>query len=282
MRRKYPPLKIHVWGGLGSQLFAVALVFSLKNRFPRRELLIVLHSSGVTRRSPEVVNLFPEFNYIEVDDFSGRISHDSEILRKSPKNSVRKIARFLALSFGLLAEENDGKTRKTYPWTLSVRGHYFHRSISHLFIQKLASRLEETCAPNISLLKHEAAVHYRLGDLLELSNKKPIESERISEVLRGLKIVQVITVLSDSPVKALSLLKESSKGESLQVLNLKTPETILVASRSNFFVGTSSKISYWITLIRLPNSPENSTYMPNEDADILKIVSTNSNNILFY
>lgn len=282
MRRKYPPLKIHVWGGLGSQLFAVALVFNLIDRFPRREMLIVLHSSGVTRRTPEVVDLFPEFNYIEVDDFSGRTSHDSRFLRRSPKYLVIQSARFLALSFGLLAEENDGKTRKTYPWTLSIRGHYFHRPISHLFIQTLTSRLEETCAPNFSLLKHEAAVHYRLGDLLELSNKKPIKSARISGVLQGLKNVKAITVLSDSPEKALSLLEESSKGETLQVLNLKTPETILVASRSTFFVGTSSKISYLITLIRLFNSPGNSTYMPSEDADILKIFSTNLNNVLFY
>lgn len=282
MRRKYPPLKIHVWGGLGSQLFAVALVFNLINKYPRREMLIVLHSSGVTRRSPEVLNLFPEFNYIEVDDFSGRTSHDSRFLRRSPKHLVVQSARFLALSFGLLAEENDGKTRKTYPWTLSIRGHYFHRSVSHLFIQTLASRLQENFAADISSFKHEVAVHYRLGDLLELSNKKPIKSERISEVLLGLKNVKSITVLSDSPKKALLLLEECSKVKLLQILDLKTPETILVSSQSNFFVGTSSKISYWVTLIRLINAPRKSTYMPREDADILKIVSSNSHDVLFY
>ena len=282
MRWKYPPLKVHVWGGLGSQLFAVALVFTLINRFPRREVSIFLHNSGVTRRSPEVVSLFPEFNYYEVDDFLGRASHDSGIQRKSPRHRIVKLARFLALSTGLLAEENDGKTRRTYPWTLSIRGHYSHRTISHKFIQILASRLEEDCDPNIRPLKYDAVAHFRLGDLLELTNKKPINSERISEVLRGLKDQKVITVLSDSPEKALLLLKENSQEKSLQTLDLKTPETLLVASRSDFFVGTSSKISYWVTLMRLDNSRGKSTYMPIEDADTLKLISTNSNDVLFY
>lgn len=282
MRRNYPPLKIHVWGGLGSQLFAVALVFHLKNKFPRRDLIIVLHSSGVTRRSPEVLNLFPEFNYIEVDDFSGRTSHDSGVPRKSVKRWVIELARFLALSSGLLAEENNETTRRAYPWTLSIRGHYFHRPISPAFIQTLASRLEATCDADFSLLIHEAAVHFRLGDLLELSNKKPIKSERISQVLQNLDNVKVVKVLSDSPEKALLLLKEKSNGKSLQALDLKTPETLLVGSRSNIFVGTSSKISYWVTLMRLINSPGKSTYMPSEDTDILKMISTTPNDVLFY
>lgn len=282
MRIKYPPLKIHVWGGLGSQLFAIALAFRLTDRFPKRKRVIVLHSSGVTRRSPEVVDLFPEFEYIVVDDFSRRSSHDSRIRRKSPKRWIIRFGKLLALHLGLWAEENDGKSKRVRLWTLSVRGHYLHRPVSEVFIRELVSRLEANANSSHIFLELEAAVHYRLGDLLELSNKKPINSFRINQVLRGLENIKVINVLSDSPEKAVSLLEDSSKNFSLCVLNLNTLETLIIASKCKLFVGTSSKISYWITLIRSTMSYGNSTYMPNEDADLLNLISPNSNSVKFY
>jgi hypothetical protein len=282
MRRKLPPLRIHVWGGLGSQLFAVALAFELENRFPKREKVIVIHSSGVTRRSPEALYLFPEIKFIEADDYAGRTAHDSSIRRKLLKYQFIKLARLIALFVGLLAEENDGVTRKAHSWTLSIRGHYFHRPVNRNFIQILVSRLENNLGLDTTLRGLEASLHYRLGDLLELVNKKPIAPDRISEVMCTLESVNVVAVFSDSPSKALSLLSQDSCCKSFEAVELNAPSTLLAAFHSLVFVGTSSKISYWVTLMRSLKNNEYRTYMPVEDANILDLISLNTPEVYFY
>ncbi len=57
-------------GGLGSQLFAVALLKDIQKGSPKRRIAIILHTGGVTRRLPEVVDLFPEISFNYMDDFS--------------------------------------------------------------------------------------------------------------------------------------------------------------------------------------------------------------------
>ena len=89
-----------MWGGLGSQLFGVSLVHSLKKRFPNRSIITVLHSSGVTRRDPEIIKLFPELDFVISDDFIGRAFHDSGSKKFSLKSLVpRKLRQSQPYSF---------------------------------------------------------------------------------------------------------------------------------------------------------------------------------------
>ena len=62
-------LRIHCWGGLGSQLYAVALIYDLLKRFPKRKITLYLHTSGATRRHSEIEGIADIFEIKQVDDF---------------------------------------------------------------------------------------------------------------------------------------------------------------------------------------------------------------------
>lgn len=282
MHIKFPPMKIHVWGGLGSQLFGVSLVHSLKVRFPRRSLQIVLHSSGVTRREPEIAQLFPELTFVNVDDFSGRSRHDSGSRKRSLAFFSTQIVRKFLLLLGLLAEENTEKRFPARPWTMSIRGHYFHRVVSPAFLDLLAIRLEKLVGVDLKEIQNEITLHYRLGDLLELSNKNFIEPSRVISALSELRNSSQVYVFSDSPDIAISLLEPMVKQWKLKPMSLPTVETMYAALQGSVFVGTSSKISYWIVLLRLNFSKDSTNYLPGEDRGTMSILNRESSGIHFY
>ena len=64
-----PSIKVHCWGGFGSQLFALALCNELKTKFPTRKLILILHSSGVSKRVPEIQELLVFVPYKIRDDY---------------------------------------------------------------------------------------------------------------------------------------------------------------------------------------------------------------------
>jgi hypothetical protein len=282
MPKQYPSLRVHIWGGLGSQLFAMALAFELQRKFPKRQLLLVLHSSGVTKRAPEICGLFPEFNYLEVDDFSSRHSHDSRTSKNSLKSIFIRFARKWSICIGVLAEENDGRTRKVRKWTFSVRGHYFHRQIDQEFLVLLGSRLEDYLKVDTDKYLGDTILHYRLGDLLELSNKTYIDPKRIAKVLSRESEEAQVRIFSDSPEKAISLLRDFSPDLNLESEDLKTPSAIWAAAHSETFVGTSSKISYWVLLLRFLYKPQAKNFMPNEDKRIIDTIASEVKNVQFF
>jgi len=91
-----PRIKIHVWGGLGSQLHAWYLAEALMVKHPGRKIKLVFHSSGVTRRTPEICQVLAEFKYIFVDDFKENTNniHDSDS-GFNLQNLFRRIAKTL-------------------------------------------------------------------------------------------------------------------------------------------------------------------------------------------
>lgn len=282
MLKKFPPLRIHVWGGLGSQLFAVALTLDISKRFPNRELMLVLHSSGVTKRGPEIYELFPQFSYLEVDDFTTRKTHDSQVEYFSLQSVYRRLLRNCAIFAGFLAEENDGHSRKVHRWTLSVRGHYFHRIVDTDFLMLLDKRLDEVAGINIEEFRIKTVLHYRLGDLLELTNKSNIDPNRIVNVILAMKENSEVTLFSDTPEKAISLLKADSLECNIVTGYFSPVNTIWAASHAKTFIGTSSKISFWICLLRLLNDQQSRNYMAEEDKKILSALSLDETNVQYY
>jgi len=282
MLKKYPPLRIHVWGGLGSQLFAAALTFEISKRFPNRKLMLVLHSSGVTKRRPELYELFPQFSYLEVDDFRTRETHDSQVRYFSLKTFYRTFLRNCAVFAGFLAEENDGYSRKVHSWTLSVRGHYFHRIVDKDFLMLLSKRLEEVAGINIEEFRNKTVLHYRLGDLLELKNKSNIDPNRIINVILAMKEYPKVILFSDSPEKAISLLKADSPESNIVPEYFSSVNSIWAASNAKTFIGTSSKISFWICLLRLLIDQKSRNFMAEEDKKILRAISLDETNVQYY
>jgi hypothetical protein len=261
MLRFLPILKIHAWGGLGSQLFAVSTAYELLKRFPSRRIKIVLHTGGVTYRNPEVVSLFPGYEFEYTDDYS----HDNSSQQTSVKLVGSRIRIFLKSILKILSivetANNDLEFNRVKFWTLSLRGHYSYRSISQDFYLLLHRSILGATPNHETREVKTCAIHYRLGDLLTLHEKKPIPVELIMHELNQISRetrIENFLVFSDSPSIALERLSPLD----LHLLSASTKDSLEVINMSvdvEYFVGTSSKISFWIaglrgSIYRLPSS----------------------------
>jgi hypothetical protein len=175
-------------------------------------------------------------------------------LRYSVRTLAKKILRILRLTG---SADNDFEYSKLKPWALSCRGHYSYRSVSSIFLNELDKRLHKN-ASNLDLYQ-SCTIHYRLGDLLTLVEKNPIPSPiivaTISNLLRSYDF-RDLCVFSDSPERAFDFFNK------MVPLEVKSPaaDTVDVMANSidsKYFIGTSSKISFWIAGIRAQsrNSP---------------------------
>ena len=98
----------------------------------------------------------------------------------------------------------------------------------------------------------DCALHYRLGDLLTLSEKNPISATRLASEYKLINkqiSFNKLTVFSDSPSEVLSRLNHLIDDE-VEVLDLPTTQVIASAVCFRYFIGTSSKVSFWIAAIR--------------------------------
>lgn len=243
-------MRIHAWGGLGSQLFAVAVAKHMLKQYPRRRIKVVLHSGGITKRIPEVITLYPELTFEFVDDFAreGASPHVTKRTR-----SMRTFLKYFMLKMGVLSEANDDiDLSRVRPWCRALRGHYSYITVEELFIRDLYERLLVQVSRRSE--DHKIlAIHYRLGDLLNLQEKSFIMPRRLEHALASLGVEiksQEISLYSDSPEIALNKLESLGAISNLKTYSVSAIETILDCSKSLYFIGTSSKISFWIAGIR--------------------------------
>lgn len=277
----YPTLKVHAWGGLGSQLFAIALIIDLKTRFPKRNMELVLHNGGVTKRPPEVLGLIPNLRIRAIDDYSLNIPAKNSS-KLSDKISSRKFflncAKLICIKLGLISNGNTNYQWKTVkPWVIAFRGHYSSREISEDVLSLIYKKLLA-----FNTLKNkkpynrdvEAAIHYRLGDLLHLKNKQQIRLQRLSNIINSPRLSNIheYTVFSDSPKDAIELLCDIKTRKRFTKLNLDTCEMLICASKAKTFIGTNSKLSIWIIIFQQIQNENYVFYLPAELCAILKSI----------
>lgn len=229
----------------------MALLKDLEKIFLGRRITILLHTGGVTRRIPEVVDLFPEILFEYADDFSKPgIGGDARVRTLRSRLSPY-LKRFFS-QFGLMQScDDDASFKRVRFWTRSIRGHYSYRTISQEFLEILSCRLQAASQRNEGR-DEVCSVHYRLGDLLHLENKHPIapylilkEIDRLSKIFH----FSAIEIYSDSPSRALKLL-DPQGGQNMSALDLDTLTVLNRAIQTEYFLGTSSKVSFWIAGIR--------------------------------
>jgi hypothetical protein len=257
-------LEVHCWGGLGSQLFALALIHDLKIRFPSREYLLVLHSGVVTKRIPEISNIPFVGKFKVIDDFSSSNKSGDE---PSLRIRVRVLLKKIAHTVGFVASaNNDFEYDIIKPWVRQIRGHYSRRSISPDFLLEFQSYLDSRLG-GISSFVSDISIHYRLGDLLDLSEKAPIDDLRLAnEVIRVQKNFPGITSLfSDSSNTASELLAKHGVVFEISNAERSTLDVVNLARVSKYFVGTSSKISYWVICPRILKDTRIMASMPTSD-----------------
>lgn len=164
------PLRIHCWGGFGSQLFALALAIDINTLNPNRKICMVFHSAGVTSRSLELTNLPNFIEFRVVDDFK-QITEFTSVYRNARTVIYRIVKSFMRFTYLSLDLENNWQLKQIKPWTRAVRGHYSGRAISAYSIERI---MEIFIGRNAirdlgSSQSNSAGLHYRLGDLLNLN-----------------------------------------------------------------------------------------------------------------
>ena len=118
-------LKIHCWGGLGSQLLALNYYLRITEKFPNKRVVLVLHTGGITARNSEIDFLSSKVNMLKVDDFYDNF--DKKIIQNtrfvSLKTLLKTLIKFLEDYFRFIITD-DNKVYLVRPWTYSVRCTY--------------------------------------------------------------------------------------------------------------------------------------------------------------
>ena len=257
---------VHSWGGLGSQLFAYSTAEYLGQRYPKKQISIVLHSSGVTKRAPAIDFLGEKYKIIVKDDFNDRLKSDTNVSKS--KLILKQILKMIMEKSHLVLEGNSTlEQRKIKPWTLVLRGHYSYAEISKNTLRIMAKKIEDLIEPGFRQNFKKASyigLHYRLGDLVKLDNKSHIEPTVISTyVLQVAKVNHVtdIHIYSDDLVLARNLLS-NELNDSAFFNEADIWVAIVNLIHSDYFIGTNSKISIWIILFRLLNDPKSWNAIP--------------------
>ena len=280
-----PSIRVHAWGGLGSQLFAVAVIYDLQRKFPKRRIALVLHEGGVTKRISEIDYLFPLIKKIRKSDFIESKSSFDPFLKdlsaqfRNEKKFNSKIKKFL-LKSGILGSPNSNEEfTKLRFWVIEIRGHYSYRTISIDTLKEIYAEIEKTSGSpdDIELLGNSIAVHYRLGDLTKLSSKSPIKEDNLKTILTSLHEHQNLNCLifSDSPKLAGELLVGSWNAKNLLIVDVNSLKMLWQASNSKIFIGTNSKLSIWAALFIIFKNVDSTIYMPKQLMNYFeKIIAT--------
>lgn len=260
---------IHVWGGLGSQLFGISLALDLLDRFPKKHYKLIFHSSGVTRRSLDFELKQAPFKTFYIDDYKD--SKAGNGLLFNPKSLITPLVKKILLTTGFLSEASDQlEFNNIKKWTSTYRGHYSYRQITTINACKIIDLLESNklyfYSKNIGLEKI-ISVHYRLGDLIALKRSSLVDPARLTSLMKSLSNENVqpeFYLFSDNVQMAYSLLRDKKSSFNLMTLELDAWDTLVKLSFSRVFIGTNSKISIWAAIFRSRLNIGDLTYLPIE------------------
>jgi hypothetical protein len=260
-----PALRVHSWGGFGSQLFAAHAILRIQKLFPYRRIKVIIHSSGVTERTKEVDFSLIGINAFQKEDFE-QLKLDSiekkgeELLILDIKIIALNILKALQFVFFNIDEKLFLRIK---PWTISLRCHYTNIQLDRFCVVELYNLLG--LGQSYNPMVNTIAVHYRLGDLLHLPNKSPISTKRVEDALKKLDLNSpILRLATDSAVFESKAFFSTS-----EILGAVNPEnnspikTIRLCVTSEVFIGTTAKISIWVAAFRQVIHDQTS-YMPEE------------------
>lgn len=253
----YPALQVHTWGGLGSQLFAAHAILRLRSRFPYRRIVLVIHTSGVTKRIPELNFNLLAINLRLVDDFNliipnNKNDHDNTSKQKFLWSNFKKLGKSLLKYLYFFAEANDEMNYKEVrPWTIMLRGHYTQLKLDEKALREISKSLFRE--PNLrKTIPEVLVVHYRLGDLMYLEEKSPVSVKRIDQIIDTFPpLKNSILLLADSKtLDSVEFLSNSKNLRYIEVVVTDPITTLELCMVAGNFLGTTSKISLWAAIFR--------------------------------
>ena len=252
-----PALKIHSWGGFGSQLFTAYVILKLKKVMPGRRIKVVIHTSGVTRRFSEFDFGTLDVKVIQIDDYrSIKMQNSKEkLLLNYLLHLSIFVKKLLLWTLEMLrvvqrADDNNSLNLVSF-WTMAIRGHYTKITLEKPVIDSLYQVLFPEKS-EYEAKKNKLVVHYRLGDLLNLTEKQPIHWDRVEGVIDRLKIDSYSPMLlSDSRGEELETFLKSSKFlKDCEPLNYGPIQTLRICLSADKFIGTGAKLSLWAAVFR--------------------------------
>ncbi len=267
------PLQIHVWGGLGSQLHACFLSHRIQSDFPKRKVSLVFHTSGVTRRLPEVLGLLGGLDYRIVDDF---VAPQKQIaLKRRFRKDLKQ--NFFSRFHIIESCNNEIEYKRLRSWTLQTRGHYSNLNLSSNFSKMTLGRMRQLgnfSEMELNEVSHSGSIHVRLGDLLEIEEKNPTSFQDVIDVVRtNVYILKKIGlyIYSDSPHLAKEMLNEFSFAVLAKDKYQENAMNALVGMvDSSVFIGTGSKLSLWVAVLRFHADFTRQSFLPSYLSPILE------------
>ena len=281
----FPSVRIHTWGGLGSQLYAISLSIDIEDKVFKRGKKFINHTGGTTKRLSEMS--FYTNNMKSVDDFenNGKQKTKNSLFKRTTKLFFKKIISIV----GFYAECNNNKDMQAMkPWVTVIRGHYSHRQVSIKSVNRIFQGIEENYfRAHNAMIDRTFTMHYRLGDLEVISEKSPIRLESIQGIIDEIITYQPVHYLSlysdtlDLATQRLNSMKNRLIIKSEDKLPL---EVIYECVMSQTFIGTNSKISFWIAICRSVFKAKGVTYLPLEIKHMIDYQKklTENHEIIYY
>ena len=255
-------LRIHCWGGLGSQLLALNYYLRVQELYPKKRIILVLHTGGITARNSEIDFLSNQINLLKVDDYRAGVND-----KQSHASSSKPIFYFSKALIKSLANyfrfviTDDKKVLKVKFWTFSVRCTYTSNILRKQDIVHMADILGIT---SNSAVQNFTGVHYRMGDLPTLKPSALVPLDSISKIINDLNkastVIDKVRIYSDSIVENSNL--QLPKEIDSEWKSVDTLQTISELSKAHYFIGTSSKVSLWVAIFRWALNTPGDVYLP--------------------
>ena len=247
---KTPTLRIHCWGGLGSQLQALSFYLMVQSKYPNRNLQLILHTSGITERRSEIDFVSDRINLVSIHDFKSKVENTNVnfLFRFNFRSIFKNLARNILNIFRfVITKEN--RVMAIMPWTTQVRCSYSNIELSSDLIKNLGEIVQ---FPVEKIDNNFIGVHLRVGDLAALKPESLVNSETIGRLINNLdeqeKTINKVIIYSDSELNFDNF--DSLKGFMIELRNMNTFNTIFDLTNPRIFIGTNSKVSLWVAIFR--------------------------------
>lgn len=247
---KTPTLRIHCWGGLGSQLQALSFYLMVQSKFPNRNLQLILHTGGITERLSEIDFVSDRINLVSIHDFKNKVEKTNVnfLFRFNLRSIFKNLARNI-FDYSRFVITNENRVMAIMPWTTQVRCSYSSIELSSDLIKNLGEIVK---FPAKKIDNNFIGVHLRIGDLVALKPESLVDTSTINKLINNLdqkeKILNKVIVYSDSELNLDSF--NSLIGFTIQLRNIDTINTIFELTGPRVFIGTNSKVSLWVAIFR--------------------------------
>jgi hypothetical protein len=232
-------------------------------------LVFVHHTGGLTRRPLEIS--FQGFKIEIIDDFQ---EHQKSMKDLSNSNKAyikheilslfKKLIRISSLSLGFLSTMNSNTELSALNyWVLQVRGHYTQLNIPLENLKSIKETILNSSgkSPAPENLSTSISAHIRLGDLVALKPEALTNFDLLKTKMAVMQKVETLNVFSDSSEVELNGFLDHQFTRNY-ITETNPANVIIWCSRSKSFIGTNSKISFWITAMRVLDMFEGEASIP--------------------